>query len=144
MIDKRRSLVGMASALVAPGIGRAIIENIWIGIGLYSFFVLLWVLVIAKGWLGLVLRFAIWALFASVDMTRVVRALDGKVAPSSSNRSSMLLSVVGYLLILTGLCSAIVLIGETLVFNHLSLVFGVGALGIVIGDKLFDVGERQG
>ena len=76
MTERHRQLLGMILAVLTPGLGRAILGGPWVGVVLFLTFVLLWQIHVGPTWLNLVIKFAIWSFFASVDVTYVRRDIS--------------------------------------------------------------------
>jgi len=78
---KRRFILGMALALLVPGLGRALVGKIWSGILLFLLFALLFVLLLLTNiggeWFNILLKISLWAYFASIDVSYVRKTTVG-------------------------------------------------------------------
>lgn len=87
MSSKTKFVLAIVLAIVAPGLGRAIVGKVWSGILLFLIFVLLLRLnVIRLWWLQWPINFAIWSFFASLDVGFVIRLTTGKDRSRASKR----------------------------------------------------------
>lgn len=136
MISKQKSLLAIVSSLVAPGMGTAMISNLWLGLAGYIAFALLWIIPLG-GWLGISLHVAIWALFASVDIAFVSRIIKRFLSDENVKQSNLLLRVLGFLFVVWAIYCAMRFLAEPLLFGRISLLLPTGALGLVVGDWLY-------
>ena len=74
----RRYIPALVLALVAPGLGRSIAGSIVPGILLFLLVVLLWQITLSPWWLNAIIKFSLWAFFASIDVGYVVRRMRGE------------------------------------------------------------------
>lgn len=87
MSSKTRLVLAIVLAIVAPGLGRAIVGKVWSGILLFLLFVLLLRFnVIRSWWLQWPINFVIWSFFASLDLGFVIRFTTGKDRSGTSKR----------------------------------------------------------
>jgi len=76
MTERRRHVLAMILALTAPGLGRAILSRPWPGISLFLIFLLIWQIHLSPIWFNVILKFAIWSFFASIDITFVRKVIE--------------------------------------------------------------------
>lgn len=73
-----KHLIAFIMAVVAPGLGRVLIDSAWRGLALFLVLLILLTISFTPRWLNIAFKIAVWILFAAMDLHLVKRSSESE------------------------------------------------------------------